>query len=51
MLIQFGPLDEIDAYLTHADNPQIPPNTFMNWNICREANKNQCSHTFRWDRR
>ena len=37
---KFGPLDEIEAYLKHADHPYIPPNTFMSWNICREANKN-----------
>lgn len=36
---KFGPLDEIDAYLKHADHPSIPPNTFITWNICREANK------------
>ena len=33
-------MDEINEYLKYADNPNIPPNTFMSWNICREANKN-----------
>ena len=36
---KFGPLDEIDAYLKYADNPHFAPNTFMSWNICREATK------------
>ena len=35
-----SPLNEIDNYLDNANNPFIVPNTFMSYNIYREANKN-----------
>ena len=37
---KISPLNEIDNYLDYADNPFIVPNTFMSYNIYREANKN-----------
>jgi len=37
---EINPLNEIDDYFRYADNPFIVPNTFMNYNIYREANKN-----------
>ena len=37
---EISTLNEIDDYLFYANNPFIVPNTFMNYNIYREANKN-----------
>jgi asparagine synthase (glutamine-hydrolysing) len=37
---EINPLNEIDDYFWYADNPFVVPNTFMNYNIFREANKN-----------
>ena len=34
-----NPLDEIDQFLRYGDIPFVFPNTFMLWNIYREANK------------
>ncbi|MBF4475775.1 lasso peptide isopeptide bond-forming cyclase [Methanobacterium formicicum] len=37
---KINPLGEIDSFLYFADEPLIVPNTFLTWNICREANNN-----------
>lgn len=37
---EISPLAEIERFLWFADQPNFPPNTFMSWNIYREANKN-----------
>ena len=37
---KISPLSEIDNILFYADQPFIFPNTFMSWNVYREANKN-----------
>jgi asparagine synthase (glutamine-hydrolysing) len=34
------PLSEIDSFLWYSDSPLIFPNSFMLWNIYRDANKN-----------
>jgi asparagine synthase (glutamine-hydrolysing) len=34
-----NPLNEIDKFFWYSDTASIPPNTFMNWNIYREADK------------
>jgi asparagine synthase (glutamine-hydrolysing) len=37
---EISPLHELDDYFWFADNPFVVPNTFMNYNIFREANRN-----------
>ena len=37
---KISPLNEINCFLWYSDQPFILPNTFMLWNIYREANKN-----------
>lgn len=37
---ELDPLNEIDSYLWHADSPRVYENTFMFWEIFREASKN-----------
>ena len=36
---KINPLDEIDKVLFYGENPAIAPNTFMSWNIYKEASK------------
>lgn len=37
---KISPLREIDSFFWYRDQPLIVPNTFMNWEIIREANRN-----------
>lgn len=35
-----SPMDDLDKLLYHVEGPEIAPNSFITWNICKEANKN-----------
>ncbi len=37
---KISPLYDLDKLLYHVEGPEIAPNSFITWNICKEARKN-----------